>query len=153
VSVPNRLLVLAGKATAYLVIAVAAAALTVAAAFVAAHLALDQPASAGTNLGAMMGAVAYLVLVGLFAAAMATIARHLVAALVVMCALVLVVSPFLRTITTLASYLPDSAGMQLYQAERAMDGGLTPLQGAAVLATWLALAHLIAAAAFIKRDA
>lgn len=146
-SMPNRLALLAGKAAAYGLTALVTAVLVVTAAFVSARLSRDQPAGEVT---ALLGAVAYLVLIGLFAAAVATMARHLLAAVVAMTALVLIVSPLLRTITSVASYFPDSAGMRLYQSA---DGGLTVLQGSAVLVAWLAVAHLVAAATFLKRDA
>ncbi|MEU4391061.1 hypothetical protein [Kribbella sp. NPDC023855] len=146
-SMPNRLALLAGKATAYGMTALVAAVLTVTAAFVASRLSSDQPAG---DLGALLGAVAYLVLIGLLAAAIATLTRNLLAAVIGMTALVLIVSPLLRSITTAASYLPDSAGMRLYQGA---DDSLTVLQGSAVLVGWLAVAHVVSAATFLKRDA
>lgn len=146
-SMPNRLALLAGKATAYGVTALVAAVVVVTAAFAAARLSSDQPAG---ELTAVLGAVVYLVLIGLFAAAIATLTRNLLAAVVAMTALVLIVSPLLRTTTAVASYLPDSAGMRLYQGA---DDGLTVLQGAAVLLAWLAVTHLLSAATFLKRDA
>jgi ABC-type transport system involved in multi-copper enzyme maturation permease subunit len=146
-SMPNRLALLAGKASAYMLTSLVAAVVVVTAAFLAARLSHHQPTGEVTALG---GAVAYLVLIGLFAAAVTTMARHQVAAVVAMTSLVLIVSPLLRTITTAASYFPDSAGMQLYQSA---DDELTVLQGSAVLIAWLAVAHLAAAATFLKRDA
>ncbi|WP_433012813.1 hypothetical protein [Kribbella sp. CA-294648] len=146
-SMPNRLALLTGKAVAYGVTALAAAILTVTVVFVAVQLSSDQPVG---DLAALLGAVAYLVLIGLFAAAIVTLTRNLLAAVVAMATLVLIVSPLLRNITTAASYLPDSAGMRLYQGA---DDGLTVLQGSAVLVGWLAVAHLVSAATFLKRDA
>jgi hypothetical protein len=142
-SMPNRLALLAGKAVAYGVTSLVAAILVVAAVFVAARLSSDQPVG---DFAALLGAVAYLVLIGLFAAAIATLTRNLLAAVVALTALVLIVSPLLRSITTAASYLPDSAGMRLYQ-------GTDVLQGSAVFVGWLAVAHLVSTATFLKRDA
>ncbi|MFC0623111.1 hypothetical protein [Kribbella deserti] len=151
VSVPNRLLLLAGKAVTYLAVAAVAAAVTVAASYVAARSAKPAdvgPAEVGpAGLGTFVGAAAYLVLIGLFAAALATIIRQLIAAMVATLALAMVVPPVLVTITRWADYLPSRAGMRLY------DDSPDLLRGAAVLFAWLAIAHLAAAAAFTQRDA
>lgn len=158
-SVPSRMLVMVGKAIAYLTAASLTAVLAVAATFIAAHIALGEhglsvrESLTGRSLGIMLGAAAYLVLIGLLAYAVAILTRNLVAALVTMLALVLVASPFLRTVTTLAAYLPDLAGAQMYQTEPFAHDTMTPLQGAVVMTAWIALTLAWAVVAFHKRDA
>lgn len=107
----------------------------------------------GENLGVLLRAAAYLVLIGLLAYAVTILARNLVAALVAMLALVLVASPFLRTVATLAAYLPDHTGTQMYQSEPFPHDTMTPLQGAVVMTAWIALTLAGAVVAFNRRDA
>jgi ABC-type transport system involved in multi-copper enzyme maturation permease subunit len=157
-SVPSRILLVAAKTIAYLTVAVLTALLVVAASTVAAQATLGErggPVSAffvARNFGALLGATTYLVLIGMLSYGVAVLTRNLVAALVAMLTLVLVVPPLLTTVTTLAEYLPSSAGSQSYQFTPAA-GALTPWQGAAILGGWTLLTLFLAVIAFTKRDA
>ncbi|MGR6920238.1 ABC transporter permease [[Actinomadura] parvosata] len=178
-AVPGRLLLMAGKVTAYLIAAGMTALLTVAAALTGAMIVhgggpvdgdgrLDSGGPVGgdgavAGGGAVVGggllrgedvavllrAAAYLVLIGLLALAVAALVRDAVAAAAVVLALVLVLPPVLAGVTSLAGYLPGAAGARLYQA----GAGLSPFEGGLVLGGWLALALAVAAVSFVRRDA
>jgi hypothetical protein len=66
---------------------------------------------------------------------------------------VLVLSPMLAAITRLAAYLPDRAGALLYQSTPDPGDVLTPVQGAAVLGTWIMVLLGAATVTFTARDA
>ncbi|MEV0386243.1 ABC transporter permease [Nonomuraea sp. NPDC050643] len=170
-SVPGRLLLMTGKAGAYLLTATATALLTVTASCAGAWLAASTQGTvavggvdtgqgavggaevvagpAGGDLAALARAAVYLVLIGLLAQAVAALLRDVIASLATVLALVLVVPRFLAGVTSLADYLPGAAGARLYQA----GPGLTPVEGGLVLAAWLTLALTAATISFTKRDA
>lgn len=158
-SVPSRTLLMAGKTIAYLTAAALTALLAVATSSVAAQVTLGEhglPVSelfAAKNVWALLGAATYLVLIGLLAYALAILTRNLVVALVTMLTLVFVVSPFLTTITTLAEYLPDQAGSQIYQPISVATEVFTPVQGVTIMSAWIVLTLATAVVAFTKRDA
>ncbi|NJP98574.1 ABC transporter permease [Nonomuraea sp. FMUSA5-5] len=154
-AVPGRLLLIAGKVTAYLIAAGVTALLTVAAALTGAMIVHGGgPAGGGGLVGGedvavLLRAAAYLVLIGLLALAVAALVRDAVAASAVVLALVLVLPPVLAGVTSLAGYLPGAAGARLYQA----GAGLSPFEGGLVLGCWLAAALAVATASFVRRDA
>jgi hypothetical protein len=158
-SVPKRAMLLTGKLIAYLTVAVPTALTTVGTAVVATETALGGhrvpvgALCAAHNLLAMLGAASYLVLIGLLANAVAVLVRSFITTLVLVLTVVLVLSPALAAVTRLAAYLPERAGALLYQSNPDTDGVLTPVQGAAVLGTWIVVLLSAAAVAFIARDA
>ena len=158
-SVPNRMLLLAGKVVAYLAVATGTALISVGTSVLAAEAALGtHRAPIGTlgtahNLGTMLGAAGYLVLIGLLANAVAVLIRNFVATLVAVLTAVLVLSPALAAITRLAVYLPDRAGALLYRSTPDPDSALTPVQGAAILGAWIVVLLGTAAVTFTARDA
>ena len=111
---------------------------------------LDAPtAEDAAGLWPVVGATAYLVLVGLLAHAVALLVRHLVSALTGMLSLVLIVSPLLAGLTRHARWLPDRAAMQLYDPADAL---LTAATGTLVMLAWIALVGGTAAVLFVRRD-
>ncbi|KUP96484.1 hypothetical protein [Thermobifida cellulosilytica] len=158
-SVPRRTVLLVGKAAAYLAAALPAAAGSVAAAVAAAQLVLGglaQPLGeqfAEDGLRPPVGAVAYLVLVGLLSGAVAVPLRSTVAALAVLLPVLLVVPSLLETVTDRADYFPTLAGARMYGTGPVPDDALGPLLGGAVLAAWTAAAAVAAAVVFHRRDA
>jgi ABC-2 type transport system permease protein len=92
------------------------------------------------------GAAAYLVLVGLLAAAVTVVIRSLVPALAVLLGGIVVVSPLLGTVTDQARWLPDQAGRALYLPDA------EPL-GPVVLLAWVLCAGTAACLAYCRRDA
>ncbi|GAB3563628.1 hypothetical protein GCM10027445_06110 [Amycolatopsis endophytica] len=131
-AVPDRLVLLAGKVLAWLAVATPSAVL-------AAALSPGVP---------VLGAAAYLVLIGLFALAVAMVARSLVGALATVVTLVFVASPLLGEVLRAAAYLPDRAGAVLYR-----PGPLSAVTGGLVLAAWLAAAFAVTGSVFARRDA
>jgi hypothetical protein len=151
---PNRLLLLAGKSFAYLIVATATSIATVGAGLCAAHLtfaARDAGAATEADAEAAVGAALYLVLVGLLSLGLATLLRSLVPPLVTMLSLVLIVSPLLSAYTEHARWFPDRAGSLLYRP--GTDTVLGPGSGAAVLLAWIAVTASAAIITFRARDA
>ncbi|HRL48231.1 MAG TPA: hypothetical protein PLA49_02510 [Propioniciclava sp.] len=151
---PNRSLLLAGKAIAYLGVVVTVSVAAVSAGAATVWIVLDAHGTAPArpvDLGPLTGAAIYLVLIGLLALAAAVLMRSLIGPLVTMLALVLIVSPLLAGYTEHARVLPDRAGRLLYLPDS--DPGLTPGTGALILLAWIAATALAAVVAFTRRDA
>lgn len=151
---PNRLLLLAGKATAYLGAAALTSLVTVGAGATTAWIVLsarDIRQAHALDPRPLIGAVLYLVLIGLLALALTILLRSLIPTLVTMLALVLIASPLLAGHSEHARWLPDRAGSLLYLPDS--DPLLTAGTGALVLLAWIAAAGIAASAAFPRRDA
>jgi ABC-2 type transport system permease protein len=152
-AVPNRAVLLAGKAVAALVVTVVTGVAAVAAGFAAAWLTLavrDAP-PAPVDGRPIAGAAVYLVLIGLLGFAVTVLLRALVPSLVTMLGVVLVASPLLSAATEVARYLPDRAGGLLYLPDA--DAVLTPVTGTLVLLGWITAVGAAATVAFLRRDA
>ncbi|MFE4465912.1 hypothetical protein ACFRCR_12420 [Oerskovia sp. NPDC056781] len=153
-AVPRRGLLVAGKSIAVTGVVAMAAISTLgacaAAAAVTQHL-LGAPASPdGAGAGALLGAAAYLVLIGVFSHAVALVVRHLVPALVGVLALVLVVSPLLAGTTEHARWLPDRAAAAWFDAgPGALDGPTATL----VALAWVVVVGGVGSWRFLVRDA
>lgn len=145
---PHRLLLLAGKAVAYLIAAIATSVTTIGAGLVTARLV--RPAS-GMEVWPQVGAAAYLTLIGLLSLGSATLLRSLAPPLTSMLVLVLIVSPVLSGHAEQARWLPDRAGSLLYAPNS--DTMLGPVTGAAVLVLWIGVTMAAATITFLRRDA
>lgn len=153
IATPNRLLLLAGKSTAYLITASITSAIALGAGLLTAKVALalhNMPQEA-TSAWLTIGAGAYLVLIGLLGLALALLLRSLIPPLVSMLSLAVIVSPLLSTVTSYARYLPDRAGSLLYRPGVGTD--LTPGTGTLVLLAWIAAITAVAVTEFRNRDA
>lgn len=156
-AVPHRGLFLVGKSISALIALAIAAVLTVgvslAAAVIVQRLAQSSvsAAAAGRELGQLVGAAGYLILIGMLSHAVALLVRHLVPALVVMLTLVLIVPPLAGSVTEHARWLPDRAGSLLYRP--GADAVLTTATGTLVLLGWIVVAGSVAVAQFVGRDA
>ncbi|GAA0561424.1 hypothetical protein GCM10010172_50760 [Paractinoplanes ferrugineus] len=138
IAMPRRLVLLAGKAGAYLIAATATSVITI-----GGWLVPGRPAGRWT----VIGAAAYLVLMGLLALGLTVLLRSLVLPLAGLLTLVLVVSPLLAGYTEHARWLPDQAGRALSQPH----GDFTT--GAAILLAWTASVAAAGTVAFLSRDA
>lgn len=136
-AVPDRRVALFGKAVALLLAAAVTSVVALVSA-VATGWALGRSDGVGSPW-LVAGAAAYLVLVGLLAAAVTVVLRSLVPSLVVMLVGVIVASPLLASVTDLARWLPR------WSAD-SFDGTL-------VLLAWVLLAGTAAAVGFVRRDA
>ncbi|MFG3421050.1 hypothetical protein [Micromonospora sp. NPDC048063] len=151
---PNRFLLLAGKAAGYLTAAATTSLATIGASAATAWITLSARGIRSTrdfDLWPLLGAVVYLVLIGLLALTVTVLLRSLTPPLVTMLALVLIVSPLLAGYTEHARWLPDKAGSLLYLPDN--DLLLTPGTGALVLLAWITATAIAASIAFQRRDA
>ncbi|GIJ25206.1 hypothetical protein Vqi01_03680 [Micromonospora qiuiae] len=152
ICVPDRWSVLTGKLVAYLTWAAGTAVATVLAGLLTADVALaGRGGPTADAWWPVVGASAYLVLIGLLAQLLAVLTRALLPALVGMLCLVFVLTPVLRGVTGHARYLPDVAGGLLYRP--GSDDVLTPATGLVVLLGWLLAVGTVAVTAFLHRDA
>jgi ABC-2 type transport system permease protein len=104
---------------------------------------------------ALVGSVGYVVLMCLFAAALAVLTRNAIAPLAVLIPLVLIGSHLLMLLgatKAFARYLPDQAGSQMLTVHVA-SGSLSPGAGLAVMAAWVAVALAVGYVLQRMRDA
>ncbi|MBM7479799.1 hypothetical protein ACFP63_07020 [Oerskovia jenensis] len=153
-AVPRRGLLVVGKTIAATGVVALTATVTLGACLAAAAVTqrlLDASVvTDGAGAGPLLGAVAYLVLIGVLAHAVALVARHLVPSLVGVLALVLVVSPLLAGATELARWLPDRAATAWF------DAGPSTLEGPTATIVALAWVVVVGGAGswrFVARDA
>lgn len=152
-AVPERGLLVAAKsvaaATAVTLTAAAATGAGAAAAALTWWRAGAPPAAGGGGGGALLGATAYLALIGLLSYAVALLVRHLIPVLVGVLSLVLIGSPLLAAVTAHARWLPDRAGSQLYAPT---DPVLTAATGGLVLLVWTVAVGVGAWVRFVRAD-
>lgn len=152
VAVPRRGLLVAGKSAAAFVVVALTAVVTLGASMAVAAITLGllevPTTSDGAGPGRLLGAAAYLTVIGMFAHVVALSVRHLVPALVGVLALVLIVSPLLAGVTDLARWLPDRAAAAWFDPS-------TPSTTATTLVplVWVALVGTLGSARFMTRDA
>ncbi len=154
VAVPGRWRFAAAKAVAAVsvlaVVAVVGVAASLGGATLGLRLAGGAPTGDGVAVWPLLGACAYLTLVGLLSHAVAVLVRHLVPALVAMLTVVLVVSPLLGTMTEQARWLPDRAGgLLMGGSDTALDAG----SGTLVLLGWVAAVGGMAVVRATRTDA
>jgi ABC-2 type transport system permease protein len=164
-AVPRRLPVLWAKVlvlvglTAPLTVAVCLASFLISQAFVG-----DRGASLGDPgvPGAILGAAAYPVAVGLLGLGIGAMLRNTAAGITTLVAALLVIPALLpaalpeRIQDTVLPYVPIAAGQAMYALERENGGPVTflsPVAGAVVLAAWVVLVLAGGAAVLSRRDA
>ena len=154
-AVPRRPLLLAGQLAAYTVVGATAAGLTVAGGTLAAQLVGRSP-TPGWRLTAplrvaLVGAAAYLVVIGLLSALLAALVRSSLGAAAGMSTLLLIISPLLQDRTRAARYLPDVAAARWYQPapDPAANVGTA---AAVVVAVWTLALLLTLAVTMQHRD-
>ena len=151
---PNRLVLLTCKIIAYLVVASTASATAIGAGLLTADITQafrGNAQAARADIRHLIGAGAYLVLIGLLGLAAALLLRSLIPPLVALLSLVLIISPLLDTLTTYSWYLPDRAGSLLYHPET--GAAPTPGTGTLVLLAWIAATTAAGLTEFRNRDA
>jgi ABC-2 type transport system permease protein len=161
-AVPRRIPMLAAKAVVFAVLDLVCSAITVFAVFFITtsilrnhvSITLSQP---GVTR-AVIGAILYLTVLGLFALAVGGLIRHTAGAIATVIALVIVVPPLITLIPgTIANhvhgYLPTIAGQLIAQTAQQPADVLSPWQGFGVFCLWTAVLLALCGWLLIRRDA
>ena len=99
-----------------------------------------------SDIRVLLGVILYWALIGVLTFAVSAIVRNGLVGMGIMLALVLALSQYLYRVTDLARFLPDQAGVQMYQPLEA--GELGPGLGLVVLCAWVAAALIVGALSF-----
>jgi ABC-2 type transport system permease protein len=161
-AVPRRLSMLGAKALVWTVIDLVASAITVFAVFfittsiLNSHVSISLSAPGVTK--AVIGAILYLTVLGLFALAIGGLIRHTAGAIATVIALVIVVPPLVNLIPgTIANhvhgYLPTVAGVLVAQTSQQPADVLSGWQGFGVFCAWTVVLLTACAWLLVKRDA
>lgn len=160
-AVPRRHHLLLAKLVVSAALSVAFALLVVPACFLIANSAIGEPHAVALSdpgvLRSLVGAVAYLVLMTLFAVGAAFLFRSAFVAVAILFPLLLMVSTVLTNvpvdaISTASQFLPDQAGALMMRAHVPDGEVLNSLTGGLVLATWVAVAVALGQARLQRRD-
>ena len=160
VATPQRVRVLIAKVVVVAAVAAAIAFTSTGAAVVVSQALLGPyghpPGAVFGRLGwRLAGAVLYWVLTAELALAVAVLTCSGIVSLVALIAntSVVSVSLVLSQVTSLAKYLPDMAGAQMFATHYPAPDVLPPLTGGSVMLAWTLAALAVAAAVFARRDA
>ena len=161
-AVPHRIPMLAAKALVFAALDFVVSAITVVASFFIAvaiykshvSITLGQP---GVTR-AVIGAILYLTVLGLFALAIGGLIRHTAGAIAIVVAMVIVVPPLVSLIPgTVANhvhgYLPTVAGTLVVQTSEQSGDVLSAWQGFGVLCLWTAILLAACCWLLVRRDA
>jgi ABC-2 type transport system permease protein len=161
-AVPRRLPMLAAKAAVFDVLDLVASAITVFVVFfvgtaiLRSHISITLSQPGVTR--AVIGAILYLGVLGLFAMAIGGLIRNTIGAIATVIALVLVVPPLVSLIPgTIANhvhgYLPTVAGELVAQTAQQPGDVLSPWQGFGVFCAWTAVLFAACSWLLVRRDA
>lgn len=161
-AVPLRLPVLAAKAVVWTVLDLVISAITVFVTFyittaiLRSHVSISLSAPGVT--GAVIGAILYLTVLGLFALAIGGLIRHTAGAIAIVIATVIVVPPLVGLIPgTIANhihgYLPTVAGELVAQTSQQSGDVLSGWQGFGVFCAWTAVLLVACGWLLVQRDA
>jgi MFS family permease len=161
-AVPRRLPVLWAKLLDYAVLSFALMVPAVLVSFFATQAILDSIhplrisfTQAGVARSVIGGAL-YVMLVGIFALAIAAIVRNTAGGIATFAGVFFVLPPLMFTLPTswnnaISQYLPSNAGRQIFALHHASHT-LTPLTGGLVFAAYCAAALAVAAVLLVRRD-
>lgn len=161
-AVPQRLRVLLGKASVFIVVSLVVGLIGVFAAFVGSQ-AVFATKHAAAHLGdpgvtrAVLGAALYLTMVGLLGMGIGGIVRRTPAAISILVALLLVIPILVNFLPSswqgpIARYLPSAAGQSMFAVTQSIDT-LSPGKGLITLVIWVVAALAGAAFLLVRRDA
>ena len=161
-AVPLRLPMLAAKAVVWMVLDLVVSAVTVFATFyittaiLRSHVSITLSGPGVTR--AVIGAILYLTVLGLFALAVGGLIRHTAGALAIVIATVIVVPPLVGLIPgTIANhvhgYLPTVAGQLAAQTSQQSGDVLSGWQGFGVFCAWTAVLVVACGWLLVTRDA
>lgn len=137
-SVPNRASLLWAKTVTALVGSLLIAIVAVFGSYASRRLVIGNiplRADGVSDIQLLFGIISYWTLLGTLTFAFSVVVRNGLIGMGVMLMLTLAVSQYLYKITEFARFLPDQAGMRLYQPY--VDGELGPISGFVVLCTWV----------------
>jgi ABC-type transport system involved in multi-copper enzyme maturation permease subunit len=161
-AVPHRLPMLAAKALVWAVLDLVVSAVTVFIVFFMSTAILHSRVAISLSgpgvTKAVIGAILYLTVLGLFAMAVGGLIRHTAGALAIVIALVIVVPPLVGLIPgTIANhvhgYLPTVAGVLVAQTSQQPADVLSGWQGFGVFCAWTVVLLAACGWLLIKRDA
>lgn len=161
-AVPLRLPMLAAKALVWMALDLVVSAITVFATFylttaiLRSHVSISLSAPGVTR--AVIGAILYLTVLGLFALAVGGLIRHTAGAIAIVIALVIVVPPLVGLIPgTIANhvhgYLPTVAGELVAQTSQQSGDVLSGWQGFGVFCAWTVVLLVACGWLLVTRDA
>jgi ABC-2 type transport system permease protein len=161
-AVPHRIPMLAAKAVVFALIDFVLSAITVFAVFYIStgilHSHVDITLSQTGVTRAVIGAILYLTVLGLFALAVGGLIRHTAGAIATVIGLVIVVPPLVSLIPgTIANhihgYLPTVAGQLVAQTTQESGDVLSAWQGFGVFCAWTAVLLAACGWLLVRRDA
>jgi ABC-type transport system involved in multi-copper enzyme maturation permease subunit len=161
-AVPNRIPMLAAKSTVFALLDFVVSAVTVFAVFfittaiLRSHVSITLSQPGVTR--AVIGAILYLTVLGLFALAIGGLIRHTAGAIATVIALVIVVPPLVSLIPgTIANhvhgYLPTVAGQLVAQTTQESGDVLSAWQGFGVFCAWTVVLLVACGWLLVRRDA
>ncbi len=161
-AVPNRIPMLAAKSLVFAVVTFVASAVTVFAVFfittaiLRSHISITLSQPGVTR--AVIGAILYLTVLGLYSVAIGGLIRHTAGAIVIVIASVIVVPPLISLIPgTIANhihgYLPTVAGELVAQTSQQSGDVLSGWQGFGVFCLWTAVLMAGCGWLLVRRDA
>lgn len=161
-AVPHRLPMLAAKALVWALLDLVVSAITVFVTFflttaiLRSHVSISLSGPGVTK--AVIGAILYLTVLGLFALAIAGLIRHTAGAISIVIAMVIVVPPLVGLIPgTIANhihgYLPTVAGLLVTQTSQQPADVLSGWQGFGVFCAWTAVLLAACGWLLVRRDA
>lgn len=161
-AVPHRLRMLAAKSVTFALLDLVVSAVTVFAVFFVSAAILHKyvPVSLGQPgvTGAVIGAILYLTVLGLFAMAIGGLIRHTAGAIAIVIATVIVIPPLVSLIPgTIANhvhgYLPTVAGELVAQTTQESGDVLSGWQGFGVFCAWTVVLLVACGWLLVRRDA
>ena len=161
-AVPKRLPVLWAKIAVYAALTFGLALLSVLVAFFGSQAILNSKHILQIGLGdpdvirSVLGAAAFLVLIGIFAMALGAIVRNTAGGIATFALILFVIPPLLNVLPptwnqAISTYLPDSAGRAMFALSHGANE-LSPAGGLAVFAGTTACLVGIAALLLVRRD-
>jgi len=161
-TVPKRLPVLWAKIAVYAAVTFGLALLSVLVAFFGSQAILNSKHILQIGLGdpdvirSVLGAAAFLVLIGIFALALGAIVRNTAGGIATFALILFVIPPLLNVLPSswnraISPYLPDSAGRAIFALNHGVNE-LSPAGGLAVFAATTACLVGIAALLLVRRD-
>ena len=161
-AVPTRLRMLTAKAVTFAALDLVVSAITVFAVFFISTAILHSHVSITFSqpgvTRAVIGAILYLTVLGLFALAIGGLIRHTAGAIAIVIATVIVIPPLVSLIPgTIANhvhgYLPTVAGELVAQTSQQSGDVLSPWQGFGVFCIWTAVLLAACGWLLVRRDA